>query len=457
MLPSRRDLLRIGLGGAGTLLVPAPGLLRAAPPEGEPHFFLMIVLAGGADSSYMFDARPLAMTKAGKVQNYLGKEPFPWQGKNGVTTLASPLVKPLEPFRDRFSVLNGVVMTPSFDGHLQNMNFLFTGNPFGGDSFIPHFNLAETGRAPQSLDAVLMSPSSLDATITNHSGVVPLEPRSASVLSATLRQIAPLEEGNALSDFVRQRMAKNAAGPGRLAAGATQMLAGLDQAPRVHRQLAKLSSPPGDLGPQQQAVALMAECFRLSISRSAIYVLGEYFDVHAADRAKEQPKLFTSAVATIAALLQGLAATPFDERRSMFDVTTVLVASEFGRSLRAPDARIDATGTNHNQFSNSILIGGKGIRAGLVVGASDLADAAETASKAHLGFDRRLEKAMGRPFDFKALRARPDLPATFEMQDHLTVQSVVNTLYALFDVPKQRYRLLRRDLPLAPVLSGLLA
>ena len=456
MLASRRDLLRIGLGGAGTLLIPGPGLLRAASPEHDPHFFMMIVLGGGADSSYMFDARPLAMTKAGKIQNYLGKEPFTWQGKNGVTTLASPLVKPLEPLRDRFTVLNGVVMTPSFDGHLQNMNFLFTGNPFGGDSFIPHLNLAETGRAPQSLDAVLMS-HALDATITNHSGVVPLEPRSAAALSATLRQVAPLEEGSALSDFVRDRMAKNAAGPGRLAAGAAQMLSGLERAPRVHRQLARLTVPPQHLSAEQQAVALIAECFRLSISRSAIYVLSQFFDVHAADKAKEQPKLFAGAVATIAALLQGLAATPFDKQRSMLDVTTVLVASEFGRSLRIADSRIDDTGTNHNQFSNSILLGGKGIRPGMVIGASDLSHATDPASKGHLSLDPHLEKAIGRPFDFKIMRARTDLPASFEMQDYLTIQSVVNTLYALFGVPKERHRLLRRDLPLAPVLSGLLA
>ena len=148
MTPSRRDFLKISLGGAGTLLLPGSTFLQAAEPHNEPHFFLMIVLNGGADSSYMFDARPLSMTKAGKIQNYLGQEPSPWIGRNGVSALATSLIKPFVPFRDRFSVLNGVYMTPSFDGHLQNMNFLFTGNAFGGDSFIPHLNLPETGREP---------------------------------------------------------------------------------------------------------------------------------------------------------------------------------------------------------------------------------------------------------------------------------------------------------------------
>src|SRR5215472_3751272 len=120
MAPTRRHVLKISLAGAGTLILPGTGLLPAAAqaPE-EPHFFLLVVLNGGADSSYMFDARPLSMTKAGKIQNYLGREPEPWIGRNGVQSLASPLVKPLAPFRDRFSVLNGVYMSPSFDGHLQ--------------------------------------------------------------------------------------------------------------------------------------------------------------------------------------------------------------------------------------------------------------------------------------------------------------------------------------------------
>src|SRR5882757_561841 len=144
MLSSRRDMLKISVGAAGTLLLPGSSFLPASEPIDGAHFFLMIVLNGGADPSYMFDARPLSMTQAGKIQNYLGKAPAPWAGRNGVSTLSTPLTKPLEPFRDRFSVLNGDYMPPSFDGHLQNMNFLCTGTPFGGDRFIPHLNLAET-------------------------------------------------------------------------------------------------------------------------------------------------------------------------------------------------------------------------------------------------------------------------------------------------------------------------
>ena len=64
---------------------------------------------------------------------------------------------------------------------------------------------------------------------------------------------------------------------------------------------------------------------------------------------------------------------------------------------------------------------------------------------------------MGRPIDLKTLRVRPDQPDTFDMESYLTISSVVNTLYAMFSVPKARYRSFGRNLPQAPVLNGLLA
>jgi len=452
---SRRDFIRLGGIGAGTLLLPQPGVAQAPEPEQAPHFFLLIVLDGGADPSYMFDARPLSMTRAGKIQNYLGEEPGVWTGRNGQTTLATRLVAPLMPFRDRFSVLNGVYMTPGFDGHLQNMNFLFSGSPFGGDSFIPHLNLAETGRHPDSLDAVLPT-APVNVNVNNHSGVVPLQPDSLEQLADRLKRAEPPRADDKIGHFIRSRLTASAQGEGRLAAGARLMLSGLDQAPRLYGKLAQLKAPGAHLSPEEQTVALIAECFRLSLSRSAIYVLREQFDVHDAEQAKEQPDRFADAVSTIAALFRGLLATPFDAKRSMFDVTTVMVASEFGRTMRAPDMAIDNTGTNHNQFANSVLIGGKGIRSGLVIGASDLPNEAAAASKAHLAMDPVLEKVMGRPIDLRTLSVRPDQPAAFDIQDYLTIGSVVNTLYSMFAVPKSRHRTIGRNLPEAPVLNGLL-
>lgn len=452
---SRRKFLTYAAAGGGTLLLPPMGAREAASAASDPHFFVLLVLNGGADPAYMFDARPLSMTRAGRIQNYLGQEPFPWRGHNGIATLASPLVKPLMSFREGFSVLNGVFMAPGFDGHLQNMNFLFAGNPFGGESFVPHLNLPETGKAPASLDAV--SPSdALPITVDNHSAVVSLNPWAAAGLAASLKQLRPMQSGDALAEFVRGRVKANAEGQGRFAAGAQRMLAGLDGAPAVHQQLAKLVPPHPDAEPENQAVDLIAQCFRQSIARAAIYVLPEFFDVHSAEQARQQPKLFATAITRIQEILEALGETPFDARRSMMDVTTFMIASEFGRTMRSAESPIHATGTNHNSLSNSVLIGGKGIKGGLVIGASDLSDERAQASGAHRAMDSALEKVMGTPFDFAAMRPISELPDHFDIEDHLTIGSVINTVYSLFGVERSNYRALGRNLPIAPLLHGLL-
>jgi hypothetical protein len=104
----------------------------------------------------------------------------------------------------------------------------------------------------------------------------------------------------------------------------------------------------------------------------------------------------------------------------VLDVTTVMIASEFGRTMRARDMPINDTGTNHNQHCNSVLIGGKGVRGGMIIGASDMQTADEQVSKAHLAVDPLLEKSLGLPFDFANMRPRQDKPENFDIADYLT-------------------------------------
>ena len=181
------------------------------------------------------------------------------------------------------------------------------------------------------------------------------------------------------------------------------MLSGLDQAPDVHRKLAALTRAA--LRPEaggSSRVALIAECFRLSLSRSAIYVLREQFDVHDADQAKLQPKLFTDAVDKISGLFRALVDTPFDAKRSMFDVTTVMVASEFGRTMRAPDMPID----RHRHQPQPVRQLDPDRRQGHSRRPGDrrirpAPTRRPSARRRISAIDPVLEKVMGRPFDFK--------------------------------------------------------
>ncbi len=71
--------------------------------------------------------------------------------------------------------------------HGLNMNFLFAGEPFGGDSFVPHLNSSQTGRKPDSLDAIVPT-DPVFINVDNHSGVVPLRP-SADLLERAYAQL----------------------------------------------------------------------------------------------------------------------------------------------------------------------------------------------------------------------------------------------------------------------------
>ncbi len=453
MLQTRRDVLKLGLMGAGTLALPRWALASSAA-SAEPHFFIAVIMDQGADFSYMFDARPLAMTAAGKIQNYLGEDPAPWTGKNGGRTLATKLVKPLEAWRDRFSVINGVLMEPTFDGHMQNMNHLFTGNAFGGDSFIPHLNTLGSAKLP--IDAI-QNGSIIGTTIANGAGIVPLNGDSTKALLSKLKGSAPSRPTDELIAHIRGRMAAAAGGPGRFSQGAGKMIGGLDNSPLLHERLLKVQLPAESETPVRKYAFLLSELFKAQVAPGALWILPQTYDVHAAQQARGQPKLFGDTCAYIAEIFKALNETQFDSKRSMLDVTTVMVTSEFGRTMRQPGSAIDNTGTDHNQFCNSIMLGGKGIKGGLVVGASDFETLNAPISGAHKAKDPELVRLMPKPFDFASETPRTDLPAQFNVDDYLSIGSVVNTIYSMYGIPAAKYRLTRKDGPIAPTLKTLLA
>src|SRR5258705_1937297 len=141
---TRRRLLFASSALGLTLFLPRKKS-RAATGD-TPRFLLNIFASGGLDTTMMFDARPLAMTAAGKIHNPLGQDPASWVGSNGQSALTASSASPLHPLRDRFSVINGVVMSTNFDGHDQNTNLFLAGNPFGGTSF--NADLNGDGSAP---------------------------------------------------------------------------------------------------------------------------------------------------------------------------------------------------------------------------------------------------------------------------------------------------------------------
>jgi hypothetical protein len=462
---SRREFLKASVkASAGALFLPAfakHAMASAlyqnfANSSEDSHFFFLLTLpnASGLDASYLWDARPNSMTAQGIIQNYRnGPEATPWTGSNGVSTLATDLVRPLLPFQSDFSVMNGVLMDVGFDGHEQNINYLFTGDPFGGECFVPHLNL--TG-AHKALDAIQRGRYLVSQT--NGGQMVPLNPSAAHSLITSLAKVPPIDPRSRLHQYLSNRFQSIGIGPGGFSAGSSMMNDSYNGASNLSKLMSQVQTD--GLDTDAGFVRLANEVFKTGTSKSAVMVLdpaGNVFDTHDATSAFQQPTTYRALANQLSTVISTMKTTPFDGTRSMLDVTTVMFAAEFGRTLRQKHHAIDATGTDHNPLSNCILLGGKGIKGGQVIGSSDFASSSEILSGAHLSLDADRLKLMGRPFDFGTSRSRTDLPASYSATDYLGINSIVNTLYQLFNVPVSKYRKVERNGALAPILTGILS
>ena len=462
---SRRKVLKSGAAIAGGLCL-TQNRFALGEPTKEPHFYLQLYYSGGFDSSYLFDARPLSFTAAGKIQNYLGQDPTPWLGSNGQSCLASSLVAPLVPFKDHFSVLNGILAPARDDGHEQNRNVLFTGNSFGGDSYFPFLNELLTPRA--SLDFFVSG--TLSVPFSNGTSSISLTSQGVSSFSKLVGNSKDLSSQGPTADFIRSRLQLASNGPGRFSEGVRNMLAGIDESTSVARKFKNLDLQlePSDsriLKELKAAHKLFVSGIANSLIISDVFNNNNLIDLdtHDGDSASKQPATYQAIVAEIAEVFSFLKSTVFDEAKglSLLDVTTVVISSEFNRTNYQQGMAMDKTGTDHNSLSNMMLIGGKGIRSGQVIGATDLdvlddKGVYQNLSKAHLEFDPELIKRMGKPFDFDTMRPSTGAQEVYRADQYITMASVANTILKMYGCDESKYWSNTRNSGKAKILSGLL-
>jgi hypothetical protein len=443
---NRRNFLKVSLGGATVCVLDSFTPMVSWAAQNEPHYFVHLVFSGGFDCSYLFDGRPMSMTKAKKIQNYSGVEPTLWEGSNGTPAWAAVGSKALEPFKNDITIVNGVVMTPAFDGHLQNMNYLLTGNPFGGESFMPHLN---TEGIP--LDGIISG--DLYADQVNFANFVPLTSADAKTLVESVRSKVPLDPSSQVWQFITSRYAANS-GKRSFSSSAARMNSSIPSAAKLEDYIRGVELPASDT---ISFMDVVGQFFKKGISRSAVIsenIIG--MDAHAAVDARRCPGFAETIAARTKEAITFLKNTPYDDKRSLFDVTTLMVSSEFSRTMLQKEADFEDTGTDHNNFNNSIILAGKKIKMGQVIGQSDWRTEDEVLSKAHLAMDDGTKRIFGKPFDFTTGKPRTDLPEEFKIQDYLTVGSVINTLYSAFGVEEKHYREFERNAGKPPVISQLL-
>lgn len=467
---TRRDLLQnmvqySALAGAASLMGSRAFALprTAATPSdsANPHYFLHINLPGGIDASYLFDARPLSMTRDGLIANYHGKDPISYTGSNGESTLRTTLTEPLMKFRDRFSIVNGVVMSSTLEGHDQLMNMLLTGNPFGGDSFLPW-----TSRESLSMDYV--SSDTLFADLTNGEASMAISPEKCRALAQKINRVG---SNGRLSQFLQRRTHYIATGNSSIAASSRRLETSARSLGDFSGKIAALHLPDDTASSEdpdnvkflkrvQADTVMLSEFLRVGLTNAAVLILESNnfnVDTHDSGSAKQLPNILGTYCEAIAAVFEYLSAVPSASGRSMLDDTTFLIGGEFSRTMRQANAAIDKTGTDHNALTNTLIVGGKGVRGGMVVGQSDFASSGEVLSPAHLTADPARLKIMGRPFDLETSRTRTDLPQSFQVSAYLGASNVTNTLQQILGIPAAKRFLYGQSQPVAPVIKSLIA
>lgn len=466
---NRRDLLKntmqySAFAGAASILGSKAFALPSRPSvtsdPNSPHYFLQINIPGGLDASYLFDARPLEMTKNNLIANYHGKDPILYRGTNGESTLRTSLTDPLMKYQNLFSVINGVVMSPSLVGHDQLMNVLLTGNPFGGDTYLPWTN---DKKLP--LDFLTTGPM-LFSQLNNAEGSMQLAPKACKQLAAKLQKLA---NNQSITHFLRSRSEAVGQGKTSLAASSRRMSGSVGALGDLAAKLSQVNIPENNtsgisdkkerfLKDIHSNSVMLSEFLRNGLTNAGVLLLFDNIDSHDANTASKLPEVIGMYCEAIAAVFDHFASVPMPSGGSLLDHTTFLIGSEFSRTMRQPGAAIDKTGTDHNALTNTLIVGGKGVKGGQIIGQSDFTSSTETLSPAHLSADPTKLMIMGRPFDFATGRtATGNLPQTYDVTQYIGASNVTNTIQEILGITPERRFLMGRNMPAALPLKGLIA
>ncbi|MCX6117600.1 MAG: DUF1501 domain-containing protein [Proteobacteria bacterium] len=424
----------------------------------DPHYFLTVAIPNGVDATYLFDARPLEMTVANLQVNYLGEDPTLWQDSKGGSTLVTSLVKPLEKWRSNFSIINGVVMS-TLDGHEQNMNAFLTGNPFGGDMILP---IHSTEKFPIGF---IQTGPMYGTTITNSALGLTMSPDQCKQLSKSAANFA--SAGHPITRSLLRLTQSKTGGNGRLSHSARNLSQAIGMAPDMAQKFSKLDFdiPTGNQPSEDEKftnnikanVNMIAATFLNELTRSALLEMNPGdLDTHGPQDAKDLPIVMKRLALGLSAIFEALANIEHSEGRSMLDCTTIVISSEFSRTMRQPGLAIDKSGTDHNGLSNTILVGGKGIQGGLILGETDYRTPDEELSQAHLSLDGQKVRRMGKPFDFAKEEHTNSHLTEYSPYSYLSPNNITNTLQEILKIDRKHRFKFGRETPNASVLKKLI-
>ena len=360
---SRRQFLLANLGlvaASGMGLLPFQSMA-----EGEAKkFFLLIRLQGGWDVTlgpdpWTEERRP---SESDMFVEYRHDELLNVGG-----VFLGPSCAPLVPYAGELSVINGILLSSSDNGHTAAMDYISSGNGQGKAPDLPVELHVASGETPYGI--LSTSRLNLAGRRTNYV-------RASDILAARNQP----DPADALEGVVQD--------PRTPLERAVDEVLDTRETTLVLRQQLQEFARQGALSDEHVAAAcfLSGACEQAEIDYFRLNL--DTHGSHERNHLNELRKGFDY-VASIFRLFKNL---PFGEG-SLFDHTTFMIVSEFART----PALNGSKGKDHNPMTNSVILAGAGIRGGVTVNRSLLIEAARSRSGASYHMASPFDFATGRP------------------------------------------------------------
>lgn len=447
----------------------------------DPHFFLVYFTGYGTDGTYLFDARPLEMAKAGYKENYFSDERAQTtrikSAKGPGETLVTEVARKLQN-KHQFAIVNGVHMNHRSLAHDENALYLLEGTTskaLRGFSMLPVIGGLSGASPIEAFHMGPYAPDSFRGAARNYINSIRVQLGVASKIGQDLSKGISFEQRGLAQSYLDRSLGRLRNDTNLFGQGVSMYSSGVDRLSSMEailKNTSVASGPANDaslVNPITSDLNAMIQYMKNGLTSAGMIMQADgILDTHGVSLAEGTDRFIPEIGDRIDEIMTTLANTPYDNNRSMLDMTTVLFTSEFSRTL-VSDTIADGgqavttgqVGTDHNPYTNTFVLAGKGINQSVILGASDLdwdaeAQKPKEVSQAHREMDGLINKAMGKPFDFQNFSVRGDLPEKYDRQDYITSSNVINTIYDLFGVSTDSWRKDGLDKPrevLKPLLS----
>lgn len=365
----RRQLLgEIAKGAAGIygLQLLSPFQIPAHADGPTPYFFLLISVEGSMDVSLGLDGQVHA---EGIDQQDIFIEYRPQDLLRHGTIALGPAAAPLKKWMKQACIINGINMRADV-GHETLRNYMASGKGDGTANSLP----IELGTA------LGVGPMGVVSSVTDFAS------RTSQVAVISPNDLKANSEGSVnLSNQVRGLHSQSFS---------FAAISGLLNAADRRKQFAsdlksfegpKIVAPTGDSAndttQEMEAAKIIALAFKNGLSYQGTLIIDRdpALDTHQnhEKRHLETQKQVWQEISDIFSLFSSI---PFGTK-SLFDVTTFMVTTEFSRTPYLNGSK----GKDHNPFTNSVLLAGRGIQGGTAVGRSQVISRKVTGNAIHIG------------------------------------------------------------------------